>query len=143
MSQKSYRQIATFIGATGFWLENHAAESKFRYAIKRVQKQAAVRWEEHNEMANDLSIEHCLTDKDGAVKYVDNDPRKGYEYTKEGLRKLTTARKALFESLVEVTPFMGKDVPQDLNDAQREAFAGFVLPELTDDEPVEAEEPAA
>lgn len=143
MSQKSYRQIAAFIGAAGSWLENHTGESKFRYAVKKVQKQAAVRWEDHNELANDLSIEHCLTDKDGAVKYVDNDPRKGYDYSKEGLRKLTTSRKALFESLVDVTPFMAKDVPQDLNDAQREAFAGFVLPELADDEPAESEESAA
>lgn len=142
MSQKSYRAIATFVGAAGSWLENHTTESKFRYAVKKVLKQASARWDEHNEKQQDLAIEHCLTDKDGSVRYVDNDPRKGHEYSKEGLRKLIASRKALSESLVDVTPFMAKDVPQDLVEAQREAFAGFVLPEL-DDEPAETEESTA
>ena len=133
---KTFQDILVFFNAAGPWLEKHKADSKFAYAVKKVHKQCKARWDSYSEQVEDIDIEHCAVDEKTGV--ILKDERAGLQFTKEGIKKRNAARRALFLSDAGVTPFLGKNPPADLTDAERDAFAGFVLPELDEDE-----EPAA
>jgi hypothetical protein len=124
------RDVLAFLAAAQPWLEKHPQESKFRYAVKKVVKACTVLKDHYFEAAEDLDIEHCL-EKDGAIQ---KDARGALDFSKDGLRKRNAARRALFEAPVEVTPFLGREPPDDLTEAEKDAFAGFVLP-ADDEEP--------
>ncbi len=128
--QTTTRDLIAFLAAAQPWLEHHPQESKFRYAVKKVVKSCTVLKDKYFEAAEDLDIEHCL-EKDGAIQ---KDARGTLDFSKDGLRKRNAARRALFEAVVEVTPFLGREPPDDLTEAERDAFAGFVLP-VSDEEP--------
>jgi hypothetical protein len=125
---KTYQDVFTFRQVASTWLSAHKDESKFAYALRKVVKQCqplVVAYQEHLE---DLDIEYCSTgDKDVIL----TDDKGGMVYTKENLRKRNAARRALFMTLVEVTPYLAASVPEDLSEAEREVLAGFVLPEQT------------
>ncbi len=128
---KTFQDVLTFFNAASPWLEKHKDESKFAYAVKKVQKQCKARWESYAEQVEDIDIEHCAVDEKTGV--ILKDERGGLQFTKDGIKKRNVARRTLFLSDAGVMPFMGKNPPADLTDAEREAFAGFVLPEAGDE----------
>jgi hypothetical protein len=123
---KTYRDLVAFLNAAQPWLLAHPEDRKFRYALKKVTKQGEKLWATYTEQAEDLDIEHCATGKDGVIV---KDERGQVAFTKEGLRKRNAARKALFETDAGVVPFLAAEVPPELTESEREAFAGFVLPD--------------
>lgn len=124
--------LITFVNTANDFLGKHPAESKFAYALRKVVKQCAKVHNEYQEELTELGVEHCAVDKDGVIlREADGSLR----FTKEGLKKRNVAQKALVEKPRTVTPYLAKDVPVDITGAQREAFAGFVLPEDADIEP--------
>ena len=125
--QKTYREIIAFISVASSWLEHNPKESKFRYAVKKVVKQCSTLKDRYFEQAEDLDIEHCV-EKDGVIS---KDANGGINFSKDGLRNRNKARRALFETSVEVMPFLSKDSPDDLTEAERDAFAGFVIAETS------------
>lgn len=134
----TYRDLFQFLNLASVWLAAHPAESKFRYALRKVVKQGERFSGEYQERLEEITIEHCATDPKTQVilkqvlKDARGNERVDYEFTKEGLKKRNEARKALFESAIEVNPFVATDVPPDLTEDEREAFAGFVLPPRVD-----------
>lgn len=124
---KTYRDLIAFLSAAQPWLAAHPEDRKFRYALRKVTKQAEKLWATYTEQTEDLDIEHCAVGKDGVIL---KDERGQFSFTKDGLRKRNAARKALFESAAGVVAFLATDVPADLSEAEREAFAGFVLPDV-------------
>lgn len=129
-AMKTIREIVTFINVGSPYVEKHPRENKLRYALKKTLKAAGKLWDGYNEQVEDLDIEHCATDKDGVIRLDANGHK---EFTKEGLKKRNAARKVLFETAVEFTPYLAKDIPEDLTEGERDAFAGFVLPEASEE----------
>ena len=122
---KKYKDVYTFLVVAQKWLTDHPQESKFRYALRKVVKQAEKTWSAYQEAVEELDIEHAATgDKDVILK----DQHGQIAFTKDGLRARNKARKALFDSEVTIEPYYAKDVPE-LTDAERDAFTGFVLKE--------------
>jgi hypothetical protein len=126
----TYRDLVAFLNAAQPWLVAHPEDRKFRYALRKMVKQAERLWASYTEQSEDLDIEHCAVDKDGVIR---KDERGQVAFTKEGLRKRNAARKALFEADAGVVPFLATDVPAELTEAEREAFAGFVLPDVLEE----------
>jgi len=136
---RSNRQLYTFLVIGQKWLTDHPQESKFRYALRRMVKRVEAVWTTYTEAVEELDIEHAATgDKDVILK----DQHGQIAFTRDGLRARNKARKALFDSEVQIEPYYAKDVPE-LTDAEREAFTGFVLkddaPDRTTDEPAPKE----
>jgi hypothetical protein len=120
---RKYKEIYTFLVTAQKWLTDHPQESKFRYALRKVLKVAEKQWSVYTEQVEDLDIEHAATgDKDVILK----DQHGQIAFTKDGLRARNKARKALFDSEVQIAAYYAKDAPE-LTDAEREAFTGFVL----------------
>lgn len=128
---KTNRDLVAFLNAAQPWLVAHPEDRKFRYALKKVTKQAERLWATYTEQAEDLDIEHCATGKDGVIL---KDDRGQLSFTKEGLRKRNAARKTLFEADAGVVAFLAAEVPAELTESEREAFAGFVLPDVAETE---------
>ena len=133
MAQKTYRDLLTFRQYAGSWLASHKEPSKFRYGVKKIFDATKTLHEQYDEQLQDLSIEHC-TEKDGVIA---TNAGGGFQFSKENLRKRNAATKELSKKLVDVPSYMAKEPPKDLSDDEREAFAGFVLPDLADEEPTE------
>lgn len=134
MAQKTYQQVHQFFAVANAWLTSPRGvkDSKFRYAVRKVFKAADALVARYQEELEELGIEHCLTDEKQAIL---RDDHGGFKFTKDGQRKYLAGRRKLFESSVEIAPhIVVGNVPDNLTDVEREAFAGFVLPELTDDE---------
>jgi hypothetical protein len=121
---RSHRAIYTFLVIGQKWLTDHPQESKFRYAMRRMVKRVEAVWTVYTESVEELDIEHAAT---GERDVILKDQHGQIAFTRDGLRARNKARKALFDSEVQVEPYYAKDVPPELTDAEREAFTGFVL----------------
>ncbi len=130
MRPKTARDLVVFLNAAQPWLLAHPEDRKFRYALRKVTKQAERLWGTYTESAEDLDIEHAAVGKDGVLL---RDERGALQFTKDGIRARNKARKLLFESEVAVVPFLAADVPAELTEPEREAFAGFVLPDAIEE----------
>ncbi len=93
---KTFQDVLTFFNAASPWLEKHKDESKFAYAVKKVQKQCKARWESYAEQVEDIDIEHCAVDEKTGV--ILKDERGGLQFTKDGIKKRNVARRTLFLS---------------------------------------------
>jgi len=131
--QTTYERVLTFDGAA----KGRAGQkTKLSYAIERVMKSYAKQMGDlyvaYQDKLTDLNIEHCSVDERGNII-------EPMVYTKEAqrarLKGQREALRALMEAAVEVEPYTASSLPEDLTDAEREAFAGFVLPESTGEEP--------
>ncbi len=127
---KTYRDLVAFLNAAQPWLVAHPEDRKFRYALKKTVKQAERLWATYTEQAEDLDIEHAAVGKDGVLL---RDERGALQFTKDGIRARNKARKLLFDAEVAVVPFLATDVPAELTEPEREAFAGFVLPDAAEE----------
>ncbi len=130
----TYRRIMLFLNVANPYLQAHQEQTRFRYALRKVQKTCERLWETWTEAAEDIDIEHAATGKDDVIL---RDERGAIAFTKDGLRKRNAARRALFDSEVSVDAFMAKDVPP-LTDVERDAFTGFILPEQTEERELHA-----
>lgn len=136
--QTTYREIATFVNTAQIWLQNHPAQSKFRYALTKMVAQGKKRWEEFTDQGENIDIEFASEDDKKNIIFEQTVPGVPQipKYTKENALKRKAARKKLFEAVaVEIAPYLSPVVPDDLTDAEREAFAGFVLPIVDEAEP--------
>ena len=123
---KTYTTIIAFMNAAAAHLKAHdKADSKLTYALKKMLKACGAHHTAYAEGVEDLRIEHCVVDpKNQAILH---DERGAYVFTKDGMRAFIKAEKALRETAVVIVPFVVQDMPDDLTDDERGAFAGFVL----------------
>lgn len=133
---KTYRDVVAFVNVAHPWMEAHPRDTKLRYALKKVSAQCMKLLDAQNERAADLDVEHCAVGKDDIIL---KDVNGQLQFTKESLKKRNTELRALRAESLDITPFLVKIVPEDLSGTERDAFAGFVLPE--DTEPVDQEIP--
>lgn len=138
-NERTHAEVFTFTNAAQRWLVDHAkelkaGETKFSYALRKVLKACSRIVEAYQEKIEELNIDHCETDDNDVI--IKSGPKEdnGYVFTKDGRRKRDAARKKLFETSVAVEPHVVQDVPDDLTYEQREAFAGFILPEMPEEE---------
>ncbi len=132
---KTYTEIIGFLNVGAAYLKAHekTPDSKLKHALRKVIKLGTTRYEAYTEAVEDLRIEHCVVDpKNMAILH---DERGAYIFTKESQRAFIKAERALRETAVEITPHIVPDVPDDLTDDEREAFAGFVLAEPEEPQP--------
>lgn len=132
---RTYTEIFTFTNVAVSYLKRHEKdqdESKLRYALKKLVKAGQKVFEDYQEQVEDLRIEHCSEDERGNIQ---RDAQQNYTFTKDKLRQLTKAIRVLAEKSVEFKPYLVEVAPVDLTDAERDAFAGFVLAERADEEP--------
>jgi hypothetical protein len=129
---RTYEQILTFANAARGYLERSKGQkTKLAYAIERVMKgyetQTTNLETAYRDKLEDIEIEHCSVDDRGNIISP-------YVFTKEAQRARLKARKEasaeLLKSEVDVTPYMATQIPDDLTEAEREAFAGFVVEEF-------------
>lgn len=134
--KKTYEQVLAFDTVARGYLERaEGQKTKLAYAIERVQKsyakQAGRREADYRERLEDIDVEHCSVDEHNNIVSP-------YAFTKDAQRmRLADRRKAsadLFASEVDVESYMATSLHDDLTDAEREAFAGFVLPEQAGEE---------
>lgn len=145
MFSTTNQDAITFINAAGLWLERDAkdpsADSKFRYALRKVARRVGRLLEKFNETVEDINVEYAslqTKDKFGndlKEPVLAKDEKGQYTYTPAGQKARTDAYRRLIRANVEVEPFIAIP-PSPLSDNEAEAFEGFVLPK-----PVEAEEP--
>lgn len=104
-------------------------QGKLAYAWKKfVDKNYTPFLEEVKEKLEDLRIEHCLTDKAGAILKDENG---GYKFSKEGLRAFNKESSEVLRNFenkeIEVIPFVVKDNPLELIEEELELLKGIVL----------------
>lgn len=125
--------VITFMNAATAYLKtNEKADHRLKYAVRKVLKACTKLYEDYSAAMEDLRIEHCAVDPKNST--IMRDDRGAFVFTKDALRAFNAASKRLLDQAVEVTPFLAKEAPADLTDDQRDAFAGFVLPEPTNSE---------
>jgi hypothetical protein len=124
---KTAKQIQTFLNFAQSYLGVHKDETKFAYALRRMQKRCEVVGLEHNEAIQDLNLKHCATSKDGVIL---KDAKGNYEFTKEEAGKLNIALRDLAKKEYAVEPYIATEPPPiPLDYEEREACYGFVLEE--------------
>jgi hypothetical protein len=124
---KTNRQLINFINFARLFMQQHKEQTKFRYALERMDKRLGKQIESYTEAVADLQIEHAATDEKQAIL---TDEQGNFRYTKDGIRARNKAQRELLEQPVEIEPYMATEVPDDLSDAEKQACAGFVIPEL-------------
>lgn len=106
-------------------------DNKLSYAIKRVFKHLDKVQSEIDELTEEARINNCSTDELGNVL---RDDKGMYKFTKEGLKNLSKEIKKIRNMEFEVEPYFApSEFVEFLNDEQKDAFAGFVIPEMTEE----------
>lgn len=134
----TYESILAFMNMAEQWIKRtkaptgeSPARTKFHYAIRKMVRRSQQQIDLYNEAAADIRTANAATYQDGdkkgvIIRGVNGSP----EFTPElELKALQEIRKLYRTTHVMIDPFMAQDVPSDLTDDEREAFAGFVLPE--------------
>lgn len=132
--QTTYRDLITFLTTANNWLAApaHQADTKFRWGLHKVAKAADKLLSDYRDKVADTERDHAAEDEKSKV--ILRNERGGVEFTKAGQTTRDAEVRVLFESPVEIAPYMAKNPPKDLTGVEREAFAGFVLP-ARDEEP--------
>jgi hypothetical protein len=122
----TYEQLFIFARAAQAWLAKDKANpaTKMGYAIHKMITRTEQHQNRYNNAVADLQADNCATDDKGVML---RDARGGLEYTKDGFKKLTKQRQALYETDIEVEVYYATLIPTDLTDVERDEFAGFVL----------------
>lgn len=124
---KTAKQIQVFLNFAQGYLDKHKEETKFAYALRRMQKRCEIVGEEHNQKIQDLNLKHCAVNKDGVIL---KDAKGGYEFTKAEATNLSGAMRELAKHEYEIEPYIAtEDPPKPLDYEEREACYGFVLEE--------------
>ena len=110
--------------------------TKFGYAVEKFLKLNIISvFKEYNSLLADIRIEHALEDPE--TKAVISKPQatpndRGFEYSRDGLKKVIKAENDLEKSWdakeYDVEPYLckEKDIPE-LNETYLEVFKGYVL----------------
>ncbi len=107
-------------------------DTKFGYAYKRFSDKnyAPVVRDFQDELAF-CRVDNALEDPSTKEVLIDRMNQRGYKYSKAGLKACMEAEKKIVEYWdgrdIEITPFLTKDVPTDLNDDQIELLQGVVF----------------
>lgn len=123
----SWQRILKFSRAAQVYLaENETNKNtKLGYAIKRLTSQLERIQADHFQSREDISIDNASTDASG-VLLTEVDGR--LRFTQENLKTRNRQWRALEEKdNYQIEPYFSTDVPADLNEDLREAFAGFVI----------------
>lgn len=124
---KTNLELVNFINFARGYLQQHKEQTKFRYALERMEKRLGPQCEAYTEALADLQIEHAATDENQAIL---TDEKGNFRYTKDGLRARHKAQKELVEKPVEIEPYLATEVPEDLGETEKIVASGFVMPEL-------------
>lgn len=135
-TKKTNADIGRFIQIATYWQQQPGPqEIRLEYAIQWTLKSCRKASENAANESNRLDIEHALTDEKGLRLLTQHNGVLSYD--KAGMHALNTAKNELINTEVEIdvyfakpTMFENKVVPFNLNPFQREAFAGFVIPEM-------------
>lgn len=129
--------------ALEFLNSNKEIRTPFTYALSKVQKKCVPVIEkfqkELNEFAEDQRVELCEKEKDGTMKEKETDGRVRKVFTadsEKALRKSIREKEdILLKESVEISEHISKDefIP-NLNLFYIEAFEGFVIPTLSEDQ---------
>lgn len=123
----TYQDVLEFAHAANSWLSSHKDDQKFTYALRKLLKRAKPLIEAYQEQVEDLNIEHAAVNDKGIIQ---REPNGACAYTKEALHTRNKAIRALVRTDVTLEPHL-VDPPAELTEAERSAFAGFVLaPEI-------------
>lgn len=122
----TYEELFVFARAANAWLLKDKANpaTKMGYAIHKMLIRAEQHQNRYNNALADLQADNCATDDKGVML---RDARGGLEYTKDGFKKLTRDRQALYETSIEVEPYFATLIPADLTDVEKDEFDGFIL----------------
>ncbi len=85
------QRLVTFVNYARGFLHRNKEQSKWRYALERMDKRLKGKIEEYTEALNDIQIEHAATENEGGP--VLTDAQGNFRYTKDGLRGKTKAQK--------------------------------------------------
>jgi hypothetical protein len=119
-----FTQGATINGqAIPGWLTEHAEDSKFNYALKRVSERALKINEEMKLKIEDAEIDHQATGEHGVLLYSPDGSR---AYTAQGIKALRETRIALNDLEFEIEPHYCTELPE-LPEGARECLTGFVI----------------
>jgi|ERR1043165_74288 hypothetical protein len=122
----TYEKLFIFANTAQRWLASGKGrtETKLGYALKRMDSQVKALHEKHQAALQDINIDCCAVDAAGVIL---NDEYGRLRFTKDGLRERNKKQEELSQSEIEIEPCFATQTPDDLSDAEREAFAGFVL----------------
>lgn len=131
MSKKTVKEIEQFGIAANEVMAGKGvlpASEKTIYAIKKVAKHAEAVYVKYQESADEKRLEHSLEDREtGAIL---RDEKGNYKFSKAGLKALTADINKLREIKHEIESHIVVDAEGQFTDAQKEALAGFILPEV-------------
>lgn len=127
--KKTYNQLSTYISLSNKYVAKKEAEkneNKLTYAIIKVGARLTKLMDRIQEDANDVNVDHCMTDeRTGAIL---KDENKELKYTKEGLRARNLALKNIFgETEYEIEPYYCTAIPNDLTQFEKEIMSGIVI----------------
>lgn len=139
------KEANDFQFAASVYLTQHKEESKFTYALKKVQKRidkaAEKPKEDYNEKVIDNNVRLASTDKDGNILYEvetvieANGSKKEVntgtpKFKPESLREKNKLQnelgKIFLDTVIEFEPYMATEVPE-LTEEEKEAFNGYVI----------------
>lgn len=126
--QTTYRDVHDFYNAAQRYVQEHAEDTKFRYAMVRTLKSAGRVVGQYQDKVNTLNIDFCMAADDGKGEIL-RDQNGQVKFTKDGMKKRDEARGKLFDSTVKMEVHFASELPKDLSLTDRDAFAGFVIKE--------------
>lgn len=125
----TFEKITEFFNEASFYLQKNESENtKFIYALKKVQKKTKPFIDEFLEGLQDIEVNNASVDKDRNL-IVENEK---YKFTKEAFLQMKKEKKEYIDSFkqkefdIDVHITSEKEVPE-LTVEQKEAFAGFVI----------------
>ncbi len=127
-TKTTFERLFEFARAADGWLARDKANerTKLGYAISRMTARVKKAQERYLAAVEDINIDACATDDKGIIL---RDSRGDFTYTRDGLKQRNKLRQELYESEIEVEPYFATQLPDDLTEAEREAFEGFVVRE--------------
>lgn len=140
------KEANEFQFAAQVYLSLHRDESKFTYALKKVQKRidkaAEKPKDDYNEKVIDNNVRLASTDKDGNILYEvetviepsgnkkevnTGTPKFKPEALREKNKLQNELGKEFLNTVIEFEPYIATEIPE-LTEEEKEAFTGYVIP---------------
>ena len=126
--QTTYKKFSDCLHAGSAYVAmQNNKENKLTYALRKFSKNHATLIDNYTSKVKDLEIDYASIDEKKNLIVVGT----GFAYTKENQKLFNDAVRKLNVELVEVEPFLVKevDVPKEVPITLLEAFEGFVVPD--------------
>jgi predicted transcriptional regulator len=138
-NKKTRSDLVNYINRASEWLAKNLEKSPFKYALEKVLKSSVKLYNDYQEILQEklnFITYDCATliERDGKKVFMTDDQGRYCfepERAKERDRKQREERRRMLQELIEV-PYhwvAAENVPQDLTEAEIEAFTGFVIRE--------------